>query len=300
MNERIKTAIILLAIIFAISWIIAGIFKMELKLGNVAFIKINGPITTEGEDFLNSNTIGSADVVKFIEDADENPEIKAILVEINSPGGSAVASAEIVSALKKTNKTKVVFIREIGTSGAYWIATASDKIVAHPLSVTGSIGVLGSYLEFSKLLERYNITYERLVAGKYKDIGSPLKELSEEEKKILQEAIDSIHEYFLYDVAKNRNLSADVVNEISTGRIYLGMDAKKLGLIDVLGGKDEAEQIVKAMANITEITYVEYEKKKALSEILRNIFKETGFFVGKDIGDELITEDIAGFNLLGG
>lgn len=291
MNDRIKTAIILLAIIFAISWIVAGIFKMGIKVGNVALIKINGPITAEGEDFLNTNTISSADIVKFIEDADENREIKAIFVEINSPGGSAVASAEIVSALKKTNKTKVALIREIGTSGAYWVASASDKIVAHPLSVTGSIGVLGSYLEFSKLLERFNITYERLVAGKYKDIGSPLKELSEDEKRILQEAIDSIQAYFLADVAKNRNLPEAVLDDISTGRIYIGIDAKKLGLVDVLGGKDEAEQLVKEMANITEITYVPYEKKRALSELLRNIFKETGFFVGKGIGDEIIKDD---------
>jgi len=290
-NDKIKTAITLFAIIFALSWIIAGLFKLEIKVGNVALIKINAPIAIEKTDFFTGETVSSESIVKFIEDANENPDIKAILIDINSPGGSPVASAEIAEAIKKVNKTKVALIREMATSGAYWVASSADEIVAHPLSITGSIGVLGSYLEFSKLLENYNITYRRLVAGEYKDIGTPFKELTEDEKMILQDIINKIQKYFISDVATNRNLSDKQVKEIATGRIYLGLDAKEIGLVDVLGGKAEAEKIIKEKTNLTEIIYSEYVEKKRITDILSTIFKETGFFIGEGINSGALKEE---------
>ena len=166
--------------------------------------------------------------------------IKAILFEINSPGGTAVASEEIVNAVKKSKKYKVAWIRDQGASGAYWIASAADKIVASPLSITGSIGVLGSYLEFSGLLTRYNITYERMVGGKYKDLGTPYRELTDEERILFQRSIDELHDYFMQDVAKNRDIPENKIREIATGMFYTGKQAKELNLVDVLGGKEEA------------------------------------------------------------
>ncbi|MBI3883795.1 MAG: signal peptide peptidase SppA [Sphingobacteriales bacterium] len=163
-----------------------------------------------------------------------------MLFEINSPGGSAVASEEIANAVKKANKTTVAWIREIGTSGAYWVASSSGHIVANRVSITGSIGVIASYLEFPGLLEHYNITYQRLVSGKYKDIGSPFKEMTPEEKAIFQQNLDTIRDYFVSEVAKNREMSKKDVDKIANGVFYLGAQAKELGLIDELGGKDEA------------------------------------------------------------
>src|SRR3990172_9614359 len=148
--------------------------------GNVAIIRIYGPILTTDGGLLSGEVTKSDDILKFIKKANESDEIKAVVFEINSPGGSAVASDEIGRAIKEMNKTTVAWIREVGASGGYWIASSTDHIIANRMSITGSIGVIGSYLEFSGLLNRYNVTYQRMVSGKYKDMGSPFKELSDE------------------------------------------------------------------------------------------------------------------------
>ncbi|MBI2130309.1 S49 family peptidase, partial [Candidatus Woesearchaeota archaeon] len=149
--------------------------------------------------------------------------------------GSPVASEEIANAIKKTNKTSVAWIREIGTSGAYWVASSTDYIIASRVSITGSIGVIASYTEFSGIMKDYNLTYRRLISGKYKDIGDPFKELVPEEQEILQSYLDSIRDYFVEEVAKNRNMKKQEVEKAANGLFYLGGEAKKLGLIDEIG-----------------------------------------------------------------
>lgn len=274
MNDKIKNTIIILIIILLISYLAASIFKMkEGGFGNVALIKISGLIVSEGADSIFAEKMAvSEEIVRDIEKADADEGIKAVIFEINSPGGTAVASAEIAEAVKKVNKTTVALIREAGTSGAYWIASACDKIVAHPLSITGSIGVIGSYLEFSGLLERYNISYERLVAGEHKDMGTPLKELTESEREILQSILYQMHDYFIKQVAENRELSEDYVREIATGRIYLGKEAKEIGLVDVLGSKDEAIALIKQEANLSVVEFVRYKRQKSLLSSLAGVF----------------------------
>jgi protease-4 len=277
--KRAIKAVILILIALFLAVMVLSFAKG--KFGNVAVIEIGGVIATEGSDSIFSGQITSSEeIVNEIKKANKDEDIKAILFKINSPGGSAVASAEIAEAIKKVNKTTVALVREIGTSGAYWAASACDKIVAHPLSMTGSIGVIGSYLEFSGLLERYNVTYERLISGKYKDMGTSLKELTPEERQIMQSTMDQIREYFVNEVAKNRGMSVSKVNEIATGRFYLGSEAKELGLIDVLGGEDEALQLIKQEANITELKLVKYEKPKGLFSMF------AGVLSNKNIGVE--------------
>ena len=149
--------------------------------GNVAMIPIEGVIVgTDSSGLFFDDSVSSLDTIELIEKADRNPNIKAIILQINSPGGSAVASEEIANAVKKTNKTTVAWIREAGASGAYWIASSADYIVSSRVSITGSIGVIASYLEFGNFLEDHNVTYRRLVAGKYKDMGSPMREMTDE------------------------------------------------------------------------------------------------------------------------
>ena len=287
--SKLKSAVILIIFLLIISYLAASIFKIEKgDFGNVALIKINGVIATESANSLFSDqTASSEDIVNEIKKANEDKDIKAILFEINSPGGSAVASAEIAEAINKVNKTTVALIREIGTSGAYWAASACDKIVAHPLSVTGSIGVIGSYLEFSGLLEIYNVSYERLVSGKYKDFGTPMKELTPEERQIFQSTLDQIHEYFINAVAKNRGMDPEKVKEVATGRFYIGSEAKELGLIDVLGSRDEALQLIKQEANITEIKLVKYEKSKGLLSMFAGAFSKSN--LGLEQGVKITT-----------
>ncbi|MBI2657363.1 signal peptide peptidase SppA [Candidatus Woesearchaeota archaeon] len=264
----------------------AGVDVEDLN-GNVAMIPIEGIIVgTDDSDLLFESAAASPDIIELIEKADENPNIKAIIFEINSPGGSAVASEEIANAVKKVNKTTVAWIREAGASGAYWIASSADHVVANRVSITGSIGVIASYLEFPGFLDRYNLTYRRLVSGKYKDIGSPLKEMTPEEEEIFQKNLDLIRDYFAGEVAKNRNMSKKDIDKVANGLFYLGVQAKELGLVDELGGKDEAIAYIENKEKI-KAEVVEYKTDKGLLELLGDVSSRQSFFVGKGIGSSL-------------
>lgn len=288
-HRAIKIIIVIAILSFIVSWFFSLFVEenFDLKEGNVALIPIKGIIISEKYNVFGQDVADSPTIVKFIEKANKNPKIKAIIFEINSPGGSPVATEEIASAIENSNKTTVAWIREIGTSAGYWIASSSDKIIASRMSTTGSIGATISYLEFSGLLRDYNVTYQRLVAGKYKDIGTPFKALSREEEALLQKYLDKLYGYFISAVAKNRNLPEEKVRELATGMVYLGEEAKELGLVDVLGGKKEAIDIIEKELNIT-AELVEYKKEPTLADLLSGIFSQQSFFVGKGIGSSLL------------
>ncbi|MBW3022649.1 signal peptide peptidase SppA [Candidatus Woesearchaeota archaeon] len=291
--SRLKISILILLGLFVLSYLLATVYSSSgSKIGNVAKIKINGLILTEDASFWGEAVTSSNDFKEFIEEAETNPSVKAILIEINSPGGAPVASSEIADAIRMADKPTVAWIRESGTSGAYWAASAADKIVAHPLSITGSIGVIGSYLQFSGLLEKYNITYERLVSGEYKDTGSPLKELNYAERKYLEQALDEMHFYFIASVAQNRNMTFEDVEKLADGRFYTGIQAKNVGLVDELGGQDKAEELLKEMANLTDIKYAEYEKKKTFWDMLAGVMSQNSFFIGKGIGSNFVQQGV--------
>ena len=258
--------------------------------GNVAVIDITGTILADEDvDFLFEDVTSSDDIRRLIRKADRNDGIRAIVFKINSPGGSAVASEEIAREIQKTNKTTVAWIREIGTSGAYWIASASDHVIANRMSITGSIGVIASYLGFAGFLQDHNVSYERLVSGNLKDIGSPFKEMTQEEKVLFQKSLDSIHGYFVEEVAKNRNLKKRDVEKIATGQFFIGADAKELGLVDELGGREEVIAYVEEKIG-EEADFVSYETEKGFFESLGKIFNENSFYIGKGIGNSLFTK----------
>lgn len=295
-NFRWGYAIFVLLLLVVLGFIAVGILSLfvgvdvESLSGNVAAIQIEGVIIgSKDSEFLFESVASSPDIVELIEKADKNPNIKAIILEINSPGGSAVASEEIANAVKKTNKTTVAWVREVGASGAYWVASAADYIVADRVSITGSIGVIASYIEFPGLLQKYNITYQRLVSGKYKDIGSPFKEMTPEEREIFQKNLDDIKDYFVSEVAKNRNLNKKDVDKIANGLFYLGAQAKDLGLVDELGGKDEVIRYVEKKDGIT-AELVEYKTEKTLLELLSEVLGKQSFFVGRGIGSSLFDQ----------
>ncbi|MBI3036928.1 signal peptide peptidase SppA [Candidatus Woesearchaeota archaeon] len=246
-------AVVVFALIFSLP-------SLSSRQGNVALVKISGHISS-GEGFLETSAKPD-DIIGMLEKADEDARVKAILLEINSPGGSPVASEELMKAVKATKKPTAAVIRDIGTSGAYWVASASDYVIASPVSLTGSVGVTASYLEFSELLNQYGVRYERLVSAEHKDIGSPYRNLTAEEKTIAQEALAKMHNYFLSSVTENRQLTdTAAIDKISTAIVFLGSEAKELGLVDELGGKKEAEAWLKQQSNLTGIKYVTYEKK---------------------------------------
>jgi len=288
----VKVIIWLTILSFIISVFISLFIKDDFDSidGNVAVIEITGTIVADADtDFLFEDVTSSDDIRRLIRRADKNDKIEALIFKINSPGGSAVASEEIANEIKKINKTTVAWIREIGTSGAYWIASSSDHIVANRMSITGSIGVIASYLGFSGFLEDHNITYERLVSGNLKDIGSPFKDMTSEERELFQKSLDDIHNYFIEEIAENRGLRKRDVEKIATGAFYIGAEAKKLGLVDELGGRDEVIAYVEDQIG-HEADFVRYETKKGFFESLSKISSENSFYIGKGIGNSLFTK----------
>ena len=262
--------------------------------GNVALIPISGVIMTEESgSYFSSEVASSSEIVKSLHEAGENSQIKAIVLEINSPGGSAVASDEIGSAVKKAKLKKpvVAVIRDAGASGGYWVASAADYIVANRMSITGSIGVLSSYLEFSGLMEQYGVTYEKLTAGKYKDMGNPFEKLDVEKKEIIQKKLDKIHAFFIEEIATNRKLSVEKVKEMATGEFFLGVEAKELGLVDELGEISTAETYLKQRLGLTSIEYRRYQEEPSFLELLSSIFSDNSFKIGQGIGSVFVQEE---------
>jgi len=289
--KRVFNILLIIIMIVIFLNILFSIVNINITMPNsVAVIPIKGIIVSEGESGFFEQITSADSVIEQIGKAEENPNIKAILFEINSGGGSPVASDEIAKKIKSADKTTLALIREIGTSGAYWVASACDIIMANKMSITGSIGVISSYLEFSGALKDYNITYQRLVSGKYKDIGSPYKNLTQEEEILFQAQLDKIHEYFIAEIALNRNLSINKVRALSTGMFYLGEEALNLGLIDRIGSEEDALELLKQELDISYIHKVEYKEKKRLWDVFTASFSQQAYAIGKGIGSALSSD----------
>ncbi|MBI2040621.1 MAG: signal peptide peptidase SppA [DPANN group archaeon] len=279
-----KTKPVLLPTVILIFIILGGIAYIAVKFSQdnvlapaIAVVSISGGI--------DSST--AAGVSKILKKAGKDKEIKAVILEINSPGGTVVASKEIAAAVKELDKPVVAWIREEGASGAYWIASAADKIVADQGSITGSIGVTGSYLEFSKLFDKYGVTYNSLTSGKYKDTGSPYKNLSDSERSYFSGLINALKVQFVQAVAENRNLSFDYVNNLATGQVFLGTDAQNYKLVDVLGGRNEAQKTAEKLAGLKNSRLVEYGQQQSLFGSLSSTAETLAYWAGRGIGDSV-------------
>ncbi len=284
-NVWIIIALVLFAVLFIVPLIFAGFDNSNS--GNVALIPIVGEISTEEGSSFGSSVISSTQIIDFLTQAEQDDSIDAIVLEINSPGGSAVASDEIAKKIKSIQKPVISVIREVGASGAYWIASSTDHIIANQMSITGSIGVISSYLEFSGLMEKYGVGYERLVAGKYKDIGTPYRMLNSQEEQILQGKLDKIQVFFIDEVAQNRNLTRDHVKELATGEFYLGVEALENGLVDELGNEDTAKVYLKQKYGFEMVEYQRYERQASLLQTLMGAMMPLSFHLGEGIGSVL-------------
>ncbi|MCH8519174.1 MAG: signal peptide peptidase SppA [Nanoarchaeota archaeon] len=203
----------------------------------IAVVPISGEITTSSSISLFSNTASSRMIANQIYTLADDNSIKAIILDINSPGGSPVASDEIAQAILYAKDKKPVYtvFSDLGASGAYWIAVSSDKIYSAPLSIVGSIGVTSATLSFEEFIQEWNITYRQQTAGEFKDIGSPFREQREDEKIMMQNLLDTVHLEFIEHIAQHRNLSVEYVTSLATGEIFLGRRALELELIDEIG-----------------------------------------------------------------
>ncbi len=295
-KKRIWTMVKILIILLIFSAVIAVFFEGSddaVINYNVAVIPIMGTITTEDSGgFFGEDVASSTDTIRLLEKAGNDKNVKAVILEINSPGGSPVATDEISEAIKSLKEKDILtvsWIRESGASGAYWIASSTDHIVANRMSVVGSIGVYGSYLELYGLLNKYNVTYRRLVAGEYKDTGTPYRPLSSAEEILIQEKLDTLHKYFITAVAENRGMDYDAVKKLSTGEIFLGIEAKDNGLIDELGGREETIRYIENRLNIT-VSVKEFSRDKSFIESLTQTVNRNSYYVGQGIASGLVKD----------
>ncbi len=237
----ILTIVVIIGALFLINVISNAIGNFETaKTKRVSVINVYGEISGQKVGGLFSVGQSSHDLVKRINEANQDSSIDAVLFRIDSPGGTPVASHEIVRAIKALDKPSAAVIRDVGASGAYWVASATDFVVSDELSLTGSVGVLGGFFDIHEFLERYNISYERFTGGEYKDLGSPFREITEVERELLQTKIDMMHDFFLEDVRQLRNLDERQFEEVRTGIYFIGLEAINLGLVDQLGNEDFA------------------------------------------------------------
>lgn len=249
-----------------IKWVlgIAGLFFFiffivllgnDLSFGDkIAVVEVDG-IITESES-----------ISKQIKEFGERDDIKVIVVRINSPGGGVGPSQEIYREIKKVNAKKKVIasMGAVAASGGYYIAAAANKIVANPGTITGSIGVIMEFANAEELLSKIGFKGYVIKSGEYKDIGSPLRGMKENEKRLLQNVIDDVHRQFVDVVAENRKLKVDVVKKIADGRIFSGQQAKEIGLVDNIGNFQDAIDIAASISNIKGKPVVLYPEKKGV------------------------------------
>lgn len=225
----------------------------------VAVVDIKGVITS------------SRDIVEQIDNFTQKKDVKAIILRINSPGGGVGPSQEIYREVLRAKEEKKIIasLESVAASGGYYVACASDLIVANPGTITGSIGVVMEFSNVEDLLKKIGLRSYVIKSGKHKDIGSPVRKMTPEEKEILQGVIDSVHNQFVRAVAEGRNIEEEKVREIADGRIFSGEQAKELGLVDRLGSLQDAIEIAAEMIGIEGKPVVIYPKKKvSLYELL--------------------------------
>jgi protease-4 len=232
-------------------------------------------LSSEGFAFLFRNPVAvvlvegviedSRDTVNALDRLAKNDGIRAVVLRVESPGGGVAPAQEIYSAVQRVREQKpvVASLGGVAASGGYYIASACDVIVANPGTLTGSIGVIMQTGNVSELLKKLGIQGVTVKAGRFKDIGSPLREMSEEEKHLLDGLLENVHAQFIAAVAKGRNLSVEQVRPLADGRIYSGEQARDLKLVDELGGLRDAVQIAARRAGISgEPTWIEIRKRQ--------------------------------------
>lgn len=241
--------------------------------GTVGVIYIEGTIMSgrSGGGIFGS-AASSEEIAASLRDAARNPELKAVVVRLNSPGGTAAGSQEVAAELdrlKKSGKKVVASMGDTAASGAYWIASQADQIVANPGTITGSIGVIMQAAQLQELYGKLGVGYETFKSGSHKDMGSPAREVTPEERVIFQSMIDDIFEQFVKAVAAGRGKDVSEISALADGRVFTGRQAKEAGLVDRLGDFHDAVKLAGEMAGIRgEPTITEIGPRKGWRDLL--------------------------------
>jgi protease IV len=264
MSRKRHPVLIVMAILGGVALFLGTAMFVLLKMvgpsSRLPFGEKIGVISVEGA-ILDSQTILSQ-LVRFKEDKD----ISAVIVRINSPGGAVAPSQEIFREIRKTSQTKkvVASLGSVAASGGYYVAAAADRIVANPGTITGSIGVIVEFIQIQELLNKIGVGFEVLKSGEFKDMGSPHRKLTPQDKAVIQSLIGDIQEQFVEAVAEGRGLPVEKIREIADGRVFSGEKAMELGLVDELGNFQDAVDMTKEMAGIRGEVELVYPKKTGL------------------------------------
>lgn len=264
MNKKMKVMLIVLTSVIVFLGVVSIVGRLGVE--KIGVIEIQGVITD------------SREVLDQIEKFKEDHGIKGIIVRIDSPGGASAPCQEIHREIKKLREKKKVFISmgSVCASGGYYIACAGEKIYAMPSTITGSIGVLMEQIVVEDLLKKLGLQANTIKAGEYKDTGSPFRRMREDERVYLKNLIDTIHQQFIEDVAKERNIALDKAKEISDGRVFTGSMAKEHNLIDKIGTFYDAVEDLKLVLHIKGKPELVYAKKRLsiLKWVLSSFFDE--------------------------
>jgi protease-4 len=225
--------------------------------GKVLVVSIEGKITDDPEqDLLGEKPSMVQEVVSQLRQAEKDDQVKAVVLKIDSPGGSVTASDVLyheIAAFKKRTGTKIVVsMMDMATSGGYYVALPADSIVAHPTTLTGSVGVIFLQPKVDGLMEKIGVSVDVNKSGKNKDIGSPFRPSTAEEKRILQNLTDQLGNRFVNLVKKHRGIDGKNLDEVASAKVFLGEDALKLGLLDELGYVSDALKKAKELAGLPE------------------------------------------------
>jgi len=261
----ILAVVVMLSLLGAIAERIAGVAKPQIGL-----LRIEGVIESS-ESYL-----------KLLKELEEKPQVRAIVLRVDSPGGVVGACQEIYEKVKSVAKKKpvVVSMGSVAASGGLYVSLPATKVVANPGTITGSIGVIIQSYNLKELADKIGIKVITVKSGKFKDILNPFKEPDPESVKILQELIDDSYSQFVGAVSESRKIPIEKVKEFADGRIFTGRQAKELGLVDELGGLDRAIEIAKRLCRCPEAEVYEAKEdvgildrllggQKALTEVLR-------------------------------
>ncbi|MBT6229899.1 MAG: signal peptide peptidase SppA, partial [Candidatus Scalindua sp.] len=238
----------------------------------ILLIPLKGVITGQSSKKLFQEAPSIVDSVKHqLEQARDDDNVKAVILEMNSPGGGITASdiiyKKVLEFKDETNKKVIVSMQDVAASGAYYISAAADKIIAHPTTITGSIGVIMPLINIANLVAKYGIEDNSIKSGDMKSIGSPLKKMSDDERKVLDDIVDEMYTRFVNIIAVGRNMKIDNVRKLADGRIYTGKQALDNGLIDQLGYIDDAITLAKEIAGLKEAKIIKYKRMFNLAEI---------------------------------
>lgn len=206
-------------------------------------------------------------ILSMLNFAKNDPDVQGVILNVNSPGGDVVTVNEIhleIEKLRQEEKTVVVSMGSIAASGGYYISANADRIFAHPSTITGSLGVIISFPNYKELAERVGYNELNIKSGPMKDIGDPLRTMSEDEEKVYQDIVDVSYEQFVDVISEGRNMNKNTVRKLADGRVYSGKSAKELGLIDEFGSLQDAISFIKQNTNLTSYQVVQYKPKTSV------------------------------------